>query len=189
MPKCRRPLRIRLFIASEGKSEIAFGAWLQGLCNGAGLHVHLDRPGRATGGDPLALVRNALELRQRSKEKTGTGHRHSFLLIDTDRLDDRSPRSIGAIELAERERLVLIRQNPCFEGLLLRLHRDHERHWPANPRDAEQRLCRLWPDYRKPPTRVQLAARFGHADLLRAATADPDLACLLKVIGLIKSEA
>ncbi len=171
-------------MAYEGKSEIAFCAWLQQLCDQNNLHVHLHRPAGMMGGDPLALVKCALDLRNRSKASARVGHRHSCLLIDTDRLDDGSPRSREAIALAQREQLVLIRQRPCFEAVLLRLHQGHERASPSNRRAAENQLWRVWPCYSKPPTRQQLAARFQLLDLQRLAHTDVDIRCILNILGL-----
>ena len=175
MPKRLRRQRVRLFMAFEGKSEVAFVAWLQALCDERDLHVHLDRPRCMTGGDPLALVQDALRLRRRSEDQAGVGHRGSCLLIDADRLEDGSPRSSDAIELARMEELILIRQRPCFEGTLLRLHAGHEHTFPAIPSEAERLLRRVWETYNKPPTKAQIAARFGFADLRRAAESDPEL--------------
>jgi hypothetical protein len=171
-------------MAFEGESERAFGAWLQDLCDDRGLNLHLDRPRGMAGGDPLGLVECALELRRRSKVQAGLGHRSSCLLIDADRLDDGSSRSRDAIRLAERERLVLIRQRPAFEGALLRLHPGQERMFPATAGEAERLLRRIWDGYSKPPTKVQIAARFALTDLRRAAEIDTELGSLLKLIGL-----
>lgn len=179
-----RRQRDRIFVAFEGGSENAFAAWLQELCNEQHLNVHLDRPRRMSGGDPLALVECALKARQRSKQGAGLGHRQSCLLIDTDRLDDGSPRSCEAIDLAAREKLVLIRQRPCFEAILLRMHPGHERAVPATSHAALFELKRVWPDYQKPPTRYQLAGRFTFAHLRHLAAVEPEIARLLAILGL-----
>lgn len=179
-----RPQRDRIFVAFEGKSENAFGAWLQELCDEHHVNVHLDRPRRMSGGDPLALVECALKARQRSKQGAGLGHRQSCLLIDTDRLDDGSPRSREAIDLAGRKNLVLIRQRPCFEAVLLRLHEGCEKKIPANTNKASHELQRVWPEYHKPPTRQQLAGRFTFAHLRRLAAVEPEIARLLSILGL-----
>lgn len=176
------PQRTRIFVAGEGESEIAFIAWLQDLCDQSSLHVHLDRPRRLRPGDPLTLVSSAIEDRRRSAEKAGIGHRASCLLIDTDRLEDGSTRSNEAIVLAQKHNLVLIRQRPCFEGVLVRLHRSGPFSGTAN--EAERRLRNEWRDYRKPPNRQQLAARFRLADLRCAAAADDSLQALLAIVDL-----
>lgn len=179
-----RPQRVRIFFAFEGESERAFGAWLKELCDEHHLNVHLDRPRRMSGGDPLDLVQRALKARQRSKEGAGLGHRQSCLLIDTDRLDDGSVRSREAIALAEKKNLVLIRQRPCFEAVLLRLHEGCENKVPANTKKAVHNLQQVWPDYQKPPTRQQLAGRFTFAHLRRLAAVEPEIARLLAILGL-----
>lgn len=178
-----RPQRDRIFVAFEGVSENAFCAWLQDLCNNLQLNVHLDRPRRMRGGDPLALVQCALKARQRSKQRAGLGHRQSCLLIDTDRLDDGSARSREAIVLAKREKLVLIRQHPCFEAVLLRMHTGRERAVPATSKAALSEVEHVWPEYQKPPRRDQLAARFSLVDLQRLAAVEPELNHLLQILG------
>lgn len=174
----------RIFVAFEGKSEIAFCAWLQDLCNEHQPNIYLDRPRRMSGGDPLALVECALKARQRSTQSAGLRHRHSCLLIDTDRLDDGSVRSSGAVALAEEKDLVLIRQRPCFEAVILRLHEGCEKKVPATAREALSQLRQVWPDYQKPPTRYQLAGRFAFAHLQRLAAVEPEIARLLAILGL-----
>ena len=179
-----RRQRGRIFVAFEGKSEIAFCAWLQDLCEDHHLNVHLDRPRRMSGGDPLALVQCGLKARERSKQSAGLGHRQSCLLIDSDRLDDGSPRSSDAIDLARREKLVLIRQQPCFEAVLLRLHEGCEKKVPSTAREALSQLQQVWPGYQKPPTRYQLADRFTFVHLQRLAAVEPEIARLLAILGL-----
>lgn len=137
-----------------------------------------------TGGDPLALVEGAMMCRRKSEKRAGTGHRHSLLFIDTDRLDDGSARSQKAIRLAEEACLTLIRQVPCFEGVLLRLHRGHENEFPISAYEAERQLRRRWPEYDRPMTRHQLAARFALADLQRLAQVDTEIRRLLQILGL-----
>ncbi len=179
-----RRQRGRIFVAFEGKSEIAFCAWLQDLCNDFHLNVHLDRPRRMSGGDPLALVQCGLKARERSEKGAGLGHRHSLLLIDTDRLDDGSERSREAIALAAQKNLVLIRQRPCFEAVLLRLHEGCEKKVPATATEALFQLQRVWEGFQKPPTRQQLAARFTVAHLQRLAAVEAEIARLLAILGL-----
>jgi hypothetical protein len=106
------------------------------------------------------------------------------LLIDADRLDDGSGRSGEAIRLAEAQGLLLIRQVPCIEGVLLRLHRGHNTDNLKSSKEAERQLCELWPGYRKPITRHQLAARFGFADLRRLAEVDAEIRRLTEILGL-----
>lgn len=182
MPRART-VRTRIFVACEGESENAFRAWLQDLCDEYRLFVHLDGA-RLQGGDPLALVQRALKRRWESQRKAGAGHRRSLLFIDSDRLDDSSARSREASELAEAQGLFLIRQVPCFEAVLLRLHLNHEREFPMTAQEAQRRLAQLWPEYGKPMTRYRLAARFSVADLQRLAAADEQIRSLLEILGL-----
>ena len=176
------PQRERVFLAGEGESEAAFGAWLNGLCEGARLHLHLDvQP--LGGGDPLALVEQAIRLRA-ARSGRNLIYKASVLLIDTDRLDDGSERSRRAIATASRGDLRLVRQRPRFQSLVLRLHARHERTFLFGA-DIDVRLGRVWSDYKKGRvTRYDLSRRFTHADLLRAAACDEELQALVALLGL-----
>lgn len=178
-----RAQKVRIFVACEGESEGALRAWLQDLCDQHELSIHLDGA-HMRGGDPLALVERSLTRRAESQRKAGVGHQHSLLFIDTDRLDDGSARSQEAARLAVAEGLLFIRQVPCLEGTLLRLHPGHEKEFPNNTGEAHHRLSQLWPAYRKPMTRRQLAARFNIADLQRLAQVDGEIRRLLEILGL-----
>jgi hypothetical protein len=138
------------------------------------------------GGDPLALVQGALKRRRESQRKAGVGHRDSLLLIDTDRLDDGSAGSREAARLAEAKGLLLVRQAPCFEAVLLRLHPDHENDRLRSAEEAQRRLTDLWEGYRKPMTKHQLASRFTLADLHRLAQVDEEMRRLLQTLGLLQ---
>jgi hypothetical protein len=78
----------------------------------------------------------------------------------------------------------LIRQAPCFEGVLLRLHPGRERDRLRSVEEAQRRLVERWEGYRKPMTRHQLAARFALADLQRLAQVDGEMRQLLETVGL-----
>ena len=54
----------------------------------------------------------------------------------------------------------------------------------VSARDASAELRKVWPDYRKPPTAIQLNQRFSDSDLRRAARYDGELGKLLGILGL-----
>ncbi len=132
----------------------------------------------------MALVKCALQLRAESRKRAGEGHRHSVLLIDTDRLYDNSERSRNAMKIAQGQNLDLIRQEPSFEAVLLRLHDGHEQVRPPNPATALAQLRAIWREYRKPVNRQQLSTHFGLADLHRLADIDGEICRLLETLGL-----
>ena len=174
-----RPVRKRIFFGTEGESEAAFGSFLQKLCNSNNLHLHLDIC-KGRGGSPMDVLMSSVNGRKR-------GRRHgeyaaSICIMDCDRLDV-DPRRQEIRDLANKERLDLVLQNPDFEGLLVRLHPGQEtRQIPVGRSQVE--LRRHWQDYAKPPIAKSLADRFDLADLGRAAAYDEDLRRLLRTLGL-----
>lgn len=180
MPRILR--RKHIFFGGEGRSEGAFAAWLQHLCDRAGLALHLDgNPSR--GGDTLKVVRDAIKKREQQAKKGS--YTVSLILVDEDLISDNHPNARPGLDLAERNRFEVIKLRPCFEGLIVRLHADSERASHPSAQAAKDHLQRLWPDLRsRPPTRDQLQNRFDIEDLRRVACHDPDLARLLELLGL-----
>ncbi|WP_367276688.1 RloB domain-containing protein [Brevundimonas sp.] len=178
------PQRVPIFVACEGDSEAAYVSFLRALADDANLPVHIHiEPFPAGVGDPLARVERAkLRLRQLRLQRGVFGRR--FILLDSDQLELARDRGERAVRLAHQEGIELIWQRPCHEAFLLR-HLPHraDRH-PASARDALRVLQRDWETYAKPMTRLQLAARLDLESVYRAARVEPDLATLLRVIGL-----
>lgn len=135
------------------------------------------------GGDSLALVQAALKHRTRRAAAHGA-YKRGLLLIDADRLDDGSTRSRDAVRLAGDAKLALIRQIPCFEGVLLRLIKGGDNNVPRSTGEAITRLCKCWPEYEKPMTRHQLQRKLTFPDLQRLAQVDEDMHRLLEILGL-----
>lgn len=135
------------------------------------------------GGDPLALVQAALKHRTRRAAAHGA-YKRGLLLIDADRLDDGSTRSRDALRLASDAKLALIRQIPCFEGVLLRLIAGGESDVPCSTGEAMTRLCKCWPKYNKPMTRERLGSKLTLAMLQNLARVDGEMRRLLEILGL-----
>ena len=170
-----------IFIGGEGPSERGFGQFLARCCEDAGKHLHLEvRP--ATGGDSLAVVEEAKRRLERHPARKDFKAR--LVLLDRDRLHQdikagRDPRA-----LASKGNIKLVFQEPNLEGVLLRLHAGHE-HRRVLPGDTMRELRKVWPEYRKPPTAIQLNQRFSLSDLRRAGAHDRELQHLLRVLGLV----
>ena len=175
----RRPIERRrvVFIGVEGLSDLAFARFLGKCCERKGLRLHVDVKA-ANGGDSVAVVEAAVRNASRHSK-----HSQKLVLLDQDRIerDRRAGRDAQAIAAASRLEIVL--QKPNLEGLLLRLHPDRERR-QVLPQQAMNELKRVWPEYDKPPTAVQLDQRFDLNAVLRAAGHDEHLRRLLEVLGL-----
>ncbi len=170
-----------VFIGVEGKSDRAFVNFLGRVCDDHGLHLHLDvKPG--SGGDSAAVVDEAG--RRLSRHTDRRSIRKRLVLLDSDRIETDRMAGRDARATASKWGLEVVLMIPKLEGLLVRLHEDHEtRTIAAN--EAEGQLRRLWPGYHKGSlTSQQLKRRFGLTDLRRAARHDEELRKLIGTLGL-----
>lgn len=97
-----RRVRKRLFFAVEGDGEQAFCRWLQELCDEADRYLHLDVH-NLCGGDPLKMVHQALQRRERGLQRGEYGT--SVLLIDGDRLEEGNSRTVKTLQIVAQEGL------------------------------------------------------------------------------------
>jgi hypothetical protein len=175
--------RRRIFLGCEGESERGYGAFLSGMLQINGCHVHLDTVLlRPTGGDPLALVELA---RRRIIENERNRGRYAIraVLLDADRLGQTPARDARIEPIVAAANLRLIWQRPCHEALLLR-HLDGCRdRKPANAALAEQELARHWPDYEKGMSATRLTVRLSVRELRQALEVELDLATFLSDLG------
>jgi len=174
-----RPARKRVFIGTEGRSEAAFAAFLQDLCNEHDRHLHLDIY-IGSGGAPISIFK---ESSKRRKIGRGDGTYVASLCVMDRHEFDRDARRQEIQNLANREGPYLILLAPNFEGLLVRLFAGNETR-QISAAIAQTELRKLWPDYQKPPLAKELKERFSLADLRRAALHDEDLDRLLRVVRL-----
>ena len=180
----RRPVlrRNRIFVAAEGDGERALARWLQELCDEQGLHLYLDVV-VAGGGDTRSVVEFAIDRRRRHTDSMGRD-RGALVFLDADRLTQDRVAKRDPETVEGRERLLLVYLTPNLEGLLVRLHNGCETQFVAAA-DAERRLQRLWPEYRKSMPAGALGKRFGLADLRLAAGHDPHLRDALTLLSLL----
>jgi|GEM_PF-621812 hypothetical protein len=179
------PVRRQIYIGCEGASEVGYAAVLQDLANAASLPVYLEIEELAPGaGDPLArleMVVRRIDL-QRGMRTTPSA---SFAFLDEDQAVRDPQRADRARRLALENRIVIIWQRPCFEAVLPRHLPDRATHRPPDTPRAIHALEREWPGYAKPLERAALARRLELDAVLRAATVEPELAALPRVLGLL----
>lgn len=185
-PRRLIPQRRRLFVGCEGESEQGYATLLARLVDEARLPVHIDavllQPG---GGDPLALVERAASRADERERRRGDPYEHRFVIIDDDKLGQSAQRDQQIAGVAADSGLRIIWQRPCHEALLLR-HLDGcaELRPPSTP-IAGQQLSARWPEYTKAMPAARLAGRLDFAAVARAAAVEPELAIMLRHIGLI----
>lgn len=175
--------RTRIFVGAEGESERSFAAWLQGLCDGEGRHLHLDIGVAGAGSSARIVETCAGRCRERSR-KHGP-YRTGLVLLDCDRLEDRQQNEADPRPIADGAGIELVFLKPTLEGVLVRLHKGSQTRRPATAKGAERALKKLWPEYRKPAPAAALRERFDLDRLRRAAGHDADLRRLAELLGLM----
>ena len=180
----RRPIpkRTRIFVGAEGESERSFAAWLQGLCDGEGRHLHLDIV--VAGGRSSAKIVETCAGRCHERSRKHGPYRARLVLLDRDRLEDNRQNEADPRPIAGEAGIELIFLKPTLEGMLVRLHKGQETRQLATAEDAERALEKLWPEYRKPAPAAALRERFDLDRLRRAAEHDGDLRKLAELLGL-----
>ena len=144
----RGGVRVRrvIFVGVEGKSDRAFVRFLQRVCDGQRLHLHLDVK-QGSGGDSLQVVDQARHRLERHPARRMLKAR--LVLLDADRIEQDRKAGRDAIAAAAKGNLEVVLLTPNLEGLLVRLHRGHEAR--ATPSDeALRQLKMLWDGYDRP---------------------------------------
>lgn len=176
--------RARVFLGCEGESEQGYGAFLQRLADAKGLKVHVVPVNLQPAGDPLMLARKAAVELEREVKRGGT-FAGQAVMFDTDRLADLRDGGREARAILARKRFVSIWQRPDHEGFLLRHFDGHERR-DRPPRASMDLLTALWPEYHKSMSAAELQKKIGIEHVLHAATVEPDLTILLRLLGLLQ---
>ena len=179
------PLRKPIYVGCEGASEAGYAALLQDMANAAGRHVHLhvDQLGPGAG-DPLDRIEMAAR-RIKLLRRTRVAFVSRFAFLDEDQAEREPRRANQARSLAKENDIQIIWQRSCFEAVLLRHLPGRATHRPPSSQDAHRALLRELPDYEKPLGRAALAKLIDLDGVLRAAVVEPELAALLRVLGLM----
>jgi hypothetical protein len=181
-PRSRIPQRRRIFLCCEGESELGYSGVLRGFLNACGAHIHLD-PVKLRGGDPLALIEDALSKLHERRRRHGNYEKHAVLL-DDDKLGLKPDRDAKIRSLVETEQVTLLWQRPCHEALLLRhLSGCGHRH-PASSADALAELRRHWPSYVKGLSAMEISKQIGDEQIRKAMTVEPALNDFLGSLGV-----
>lgn len=179
------PRRARIFLGCEGESEQAYGALLQRLAAGAGLHVHIVIKNLQPAGDQLALAEKAVCIFKR--ENREVSFKGKAIMLDSDRLSDAPERGRKACELLRNNNFTAIWQKPDHEGLLLRHFAGHAHDSPERG-DSMQALQACWPGYHKNMAAADLQRTLTLQHISRAAGVNAELKILLHMIGLIRQQ-
>lgn len=179
------PQRRVIYVGCEGSSEEGYARLLQEIAAAQGLGIHLKidvlHPGA---GDPLARMEMAVQRLERLRRTRGAPAER-FIFLDFDQAARDPQRAQRAIQLAARHNISIVWQRPAFEATLLRHLPNRADRQPPDTPAALQALRREWPDYQKPMTARDLAARIDLGCVLRAAAVEPELQVFLRCLGLI----
>ena len=151
------PRRKRFFVGCEGKSEQGYAMLLQRFADDQGLAVHIESKDLRRAGDPLALVEKAVAEIALGERKPKSEYKSRFLIFDTDRLGQCPARDLEMRRLAAKSRLTLVRQDLCFESVLLRHFTGHLDDNPATSNEAFHRLTKVLAGYQKSMSAIDLA--------------------------------
>lgn len=151
------------------------------------LHLIIEELGPGAG-DPLARVEMAVRRIDKFR-RTRIGPVEQFVLLDSDQTERDPARAERARRVARENSITIVWQEPCFEAVLLRHHEGRTGHRPPDTPTAQAAIAREWPGYRKPMPRAEFARRIDLAALQRVAIVEPELAGLLRCLGLLLPEA
>ena len=181
--------RRRIFVGCEGVSERGYIVLLQQFADREGCAVHIEAKILTGAGDPLALAQRASAEISIGEQQPKQRYATRFLMFDTDRVGQNPDRDKEFRRLVNRNRLIPVRQQVCFESLLLRHFDGHSNDRPATSSDSLRQLRKVWPEYRKGMLAADLAKQIGLGDVERAAKSERnrDLRELLAAIGLTKA--
>lgn len=190
--KRRRPIipqRQVIFIGCEGASEVGYAQLLQDFADAESLHIHLDIRELGPGaGDPLHRIELAVA-RLRFLRRARTDPTERFVFVDHDQAERDPQRAERATRLARDNNIHVVWQRPCFEAFLLRHLPGRATRRPPTSPVALKALRKIWVEYCKPMSRLELSARIDLDAVRRAAAVEPEFAAMLRRIGLIVPEA
>lgn len=183
-PRTIRPQRTPVFIGCEGQSEMGYAGWLRNLIRDRDLPFHLELSDLGRGaGDPFARIDMAIE-RVARLEANREPFAGRFVFLDTDQLAADPGRANQARRRAADNDFTVIWQEPTHEAFLLRHLPGCEMRRPPDKNTADEALRREWANYRKPAAAQEIERRLGLDGALRVAAQLPELAALMRMIGL-----
>lgn len=184
----RRPIiepKKPIYLGCEGDSEVAYGQVINDLLRSRILPIYLNVESLApASGDPLTRVQRAVQ-RIKGRERKRVRFHLKAILMDSDQAVRHPQRAAQARQLATRENIKIIWQDPCHEAVLLRHILGCSDRRPPTCAVAERALKAEWPEYDKPMPRAQLIKRISFDAIRQAATVEPELCAFLKYIGLL----
>lgn len=184
--KSKIPRRKRFFIGCEGESEQGYARLLQTFSDEMGLAVHIVAKVMLKSGDPLKKAERAIAVLEQEARGSKPAFVGRFLQFDTDVIGQNPARDQEMNNLTSKKRIILIRQDICFESFLLRHFEGHEADQPATSEEALARLRGIWPEYRKGASAQELAQyiKLEHARRAASNPLNSDFEILFRALGV-----
>lgn len=186
MMVARHKIRPRspVFVGCEGESERAYAQLLNSILVEQGFALHFEvvnlNPGA---GDPVSRLRRARKEIER-REVRRSKFIFNLIIMDSDQIENDPTRRDAAERLADELGITIIWQNPCHEAFLLRhLPRCHDKR-PSNTNLSMDALRSVWPEYRKPMSKLELSRRIDFEQIKQAMSVEKDLAVFLSKLGI-----
>lgn len=179
------PQRAPIFIGCEGQSEVGYAGWLRNMVRDRNLPFHLELSDLGRGaGDPFARIDMAIERVMRWEANRDTFVAR-YVFLDTDQLAADRSRAEQACRRAREGGIIVIWQQPTHEAFLLRHFPGRNANQPPDKRAADMALVKEWADYRKPSSPREIERRLQLEGAHRVAALLPELADLLRKVGLL----
>ena len=180
-----RPRRTPVFIGCEGESERGYGQMLSAMVREKGLPFHLEtvclNPGS---GSPAACIERAKREIQRWERNKSSKFSLKIVMLDTDAIDSNPAEKANVERAANNANILIIWQSPCHEAFLLRHFQGHDRDAPATSTVAFSALLRVWPNYTKAMSSMNLSKQINIENVRLSASVHPDFLKFLKHIRL-----
>ena len=183
-PKQNIKRREPIFAGAEGQSEVTLIAWLQQICDDAGLALYLDAH-NARGGYPEKIVKNCIGTIRTLPNRRESYVDH-FILLDSDVLKDDIELGRNPVKLAKENDINLIFLEPNIEGFYYRMCKEGNEKTILDKDKVENELERIWPDYKKNISKDDLIHKFTVEDIRRVAKYDKNVEKLLSILGLLE---
>jgi len=163
---------------------MGYAGWLRNLIRDRDLPFHLELSDLGRGaGDPFTRIDMAIE-RVARLERNREPFAGRYVFLDTDQLVADAGRAEQARRRAADHDFTVIWQEPTHEAFLLRHLPGCDTRRPPDKRAADQALGREWAGYRKPTSAQEIERRLDLDGAYRVAARLPELAALLRMIGL-----
>lgn len=177
----RRPIKKPIFVGCEGRDEVTFVQFLNGLCrkeDKAFFYV----PHDTNGGGPTNIVNSSVRARERLGKKEFT---ESFIFADADRMTPTETGYDQARKIADAAGLRMVLSLPRIEFRLYRIV-TKKYYGHVTEQEAKRVLKETWPHFGERSLSARdLESRIS-LDLLREyAKTDPELRFLLAAAKLI----